>query len=200
MWTKEAPKEPGFYWIRAEKVPPGEPTMTVAHVFYEPTLEGYPGANNLLWAGYPGSEDAVPVRGIEGLEWWPEPISPPGGQIRSFKRHEAEEAVAFDLKNHLPGRTSPERLYTRYAEPLSLIESGDLISGLFDLAGSYRLRIEAFRQAREKRKLAGMRIESTAPSTGYGKAEAQRAAGLRTVAKPGEPGYSENLRERAEHD
>lgn len=33
------------------------------------------------------------------------------------------------------------------------------------------------------------------------KSEKQRAAGLRTVAKPGEPGYHEaNLMERAEHD
>jgi hypothetical protein len=196
MWTKEAPKEPGFYWLRYPSVSGFREldTMTVVRLSY--------GSDGLATIEFPGNNDGCyPTDSVmKQYEWWPEPISPPGGQIRSFKRHEAEEAVAFDLKNHLPGRTSPERLYTRYAEPLSLIESGDLISGLFDLAGSYRLRIEAFRQAREKRKLAGMRIESTAPSTGYGKAEAQRAAGLRTVAKPGEPGYSENLRERAEHD
>jgi hypothetical protein len=127
MWTKEAPKEPGFYWLRFVSVTGfhDDDTLTVVRLSR--------GSDDLLVIEFPGNSDGCyPTDAtMRQYEWWSERICPPGGQI----------AFVGAIREIF--------------EPLESVEE-------------------------------------------FNKAETQRRSGLRTIAKPGEPGYrpGANLPER----
>jgi hypothetical protein len=65
-WTREAPTQPGFYWVRAAGLP------EVVHV------DSYAIGDNeglLVWCL--GEDGWLKVKECTGWRWWPEPIVPP---------------------------------------------------------------------------------------------------------------------------
>jgi hypothetical protein len=79
MWTKEAPNEPGFYWIRfAWSHPVIEPDR-------EPTIVHVIMRDGLL-VSFPGNEETARALSCIDAEWWDSPIRQPGGDLRRCLR------------------------------------------------------------------------------------------------------------------
>jgi hypothetical protein len=77
MWSKEAPKEPGFYWFRYPQMDPidREDNPTIARVMKSLY-------SDRLTVAFPGNDECPRPEALPDGEWWSERISPPGGGIR----------------------------------------------------------------------------------------------------------------------
>ncbi len=74
----------------------------------------------------------------------------------TMKRHEAQEAVVNDLKQHVPQRTKVDLLWTE--KQRNQTETDDLLAGFLRMAIEYRLRLESFLKPRRDRKQLASRL------------------------------------------
>jgi hypothetical protein len=181
MWTKEAPKEPGFYWLRYVSVSglPEDATHTVVHLQRS-------GSDDSWAVSFPGNADSPPpdYATLQQYEWWPQPIRPPGGEIRP--QQELVTEIARELYDRfVMGGWEPQDAHEQIAEWLSQARHpGGKEPGIFWRDGARWLLDNG----------TEYRLLDIAPNQEarwmLGEAEKQRRAGLRTIAKPGEPGYT----------
>jgi hypothetical protein len=211
MWTKEAPKEPGFYWFRYPQMTPiyRDDNPTIVRVL-KPLYDGGP-----VQCAFPGNEECPHSINIPGdPEWWSERIISPS------------EHVLFD--GFFAPKDFPDQMArifeTRYTclvkqKSVQSVHEGDVVVlpeygrlwvrkiGPPNTDGSVQL--ECSNRPPEWLAFAPVGSEPISPPGGQmicssadmpsetgtlvmpGRAESQRAAGLRTIAKPGEPGYKE---------
>jgi hypothetical protein len=178
MWGKEAPKEPGFYWMlfNSEADAP-------RYDLYDMIERGLETGNltvvrlmksrfdDRFTVCFPGNDDCPqPVEIVGGYQWWSEPICPPGGEMRP--RQELVAEIARELYDRfVMGGWEPQDAYEQIEEWLARASPSPFWKGTPEGGG--------------------LRITADVSVDTVGRAEAQRAAGLRTVAKPGEPGYKE---------